>query len=194
MGIKGTYVGMASQIAVQPFSLNSLHTPDSYINSSIMVNSPSTEAPTHGIIFAFPFLISTPTSFNKIGAYVSAAVESSKARVAIYSNDNYYPNAKLAESGELDTGTIGFKSSNISLSLEAGLYWLAFVHNDATDALTFIHTNIDLNLGMALAGGTIEFLNGIADDTTGYGILPATFAAGFSLTSGLLCPVFLRVA
>jgi hypothetical protein len=68
--------------------------------------------------------------FDRIGTTAGGAGAGAKARVGVYNSDgNAKPNALLVDSGELSIEGWGMKQTNIDLTLDKGLYFIAFLCN-----------------------------------------------------------------
>jgi hypothetical protein len=193
MGIKGTYVGVASQIAVQPFSINSIKISGKYYSAALFA------APFSGglvgdsnLIAAEPFLLSKRTIFDRIGIDVQVAETGGHVRLGIYSDDGfYYPKDRLVFTSELDTSSVAFVEENISITLEAGLYWLV---SNYDSALTLqISEAPDCTLSIGGEPGTSLVGSTYYKTSFTYAPLPNPFPAGCLISSGA-ASIFLRVA
>lgn len=91
-----------------------------------------------------PFIFPSATNITNLGCLLIATALSNSVRLGIYSNtsDNK-PGNLLAETASILTGTgqsLGFKSETVSVSVQQGLYWLAFVNQGSVPS-TFLATN-----------------------------------------------------
>ena len=192
----GTYVGLASQIAIQPFSWTSKRIAGKYYNSDISCWGTTANTGT-GVdtLCATPFIVSERTSFDRIAIDVNTAQLGSLLRIGIYYDDasTHYPSTLLYGSAALSGGVAGKVEEIIAITLEPGLYWLAVNHDDATNTLEFTSPTsptIPCVLGNDLTG---QGNFGGWQVASIFGAMPATFpAAGGDLVNR--CFVFLRVA
>lgn len=92
----------------------------------------ATQAATANVLRVLPFIPPVDMTADRISCYVSTLL-AGKVRLGIYSNGaNLYPDALLADSGELDTGTTGIKDATISVAMTKGtLYWIGYCANAA---------------------------------------------------------------
>lgn len=72
---------------------------------------------------ALPFVVPEKTRYTGIGFYILSAA-GTKGRAAIYTDNNAYPGNLIMDFGEFSTSTVGFKSINIDLTLNPGIYWV----------------------------------------------------------------------
>lgn len=73
---------------------------------------------------ALPFLVPERTRYTGIGFYILSA-NGTKGRAAIYTDDNAYPGELIADFGEFSTVTVGWKTIEIDITLDPGIYWVA---------------------------------------------------------------------
>jgi len=193
MGIKGTYVGMPSQIAVQPFSINYPKLTGRYYNSSTQTAAFAAIGPGPNILMAMPFILAKQTSFDKIAFYIATPEVGGHARLGIYSNNStsMYPTDKLLASNEFLTSVPGLVEDAISITLNAGIYWLVGVFDSVAtleiDMWGYSTPNLigdDGALGGPQSGWNVAFA---------YGVLPASFPLG-GLGDITGAWIFLRVA
>jgi hypothetical protein len=106
-----------------------------YLGGVINNNILTTGLPTGDTLMALPFVCSRTSTLDRIAINVTVLGVASAARIGIYqatSETNLYPNARIVDSGELDTSSAGIKSATISTTLQGGtLYWLVFVANNS---------------------------------------------------------------
>lgn len=89
------------------------------------------------VLRAYPILIPRTRTADRMALLVLAGNAAGReARMGLYRNvanpRDLYPGALLDESAVLDCSTTGVKSTTISRILTPGLYWLAFVVNNAS--------------------------------------------------------------
>ena len=82
-------------------------------------------------LYVYPFYVPLRTTFDRISIHVTAEAAGS-ARLGVYADDgSIYPGDLVLDAGTVSVGTAGQKEIEISLMLEPGLYWLAFMSNVA---------------------------------------------------------------
>jgi len=173
----GTFVGVASQIAVQPFSIHYPKVSGTYYNSGFGTAAIGVATPESGNICASLFVISKRTSFDRIACTVSNPIALSKIRLGIYSNDEIEtkPLALILDSGELSGAGAGDVEATIAITLNAGVYWLAQENNDLTDALTLARHDDNFAVLGADTPASQNAVSWLA--TFAWAALPATFPA-----------------
>jgi len=146
-------------------------------------------ASTHdGSIYAQPFFTGDlPLLVESMGIVVSTA-GTAKLKLAIYecfSSRNLYPDARLADLGELSYGVLGTTLLPAGLTLAAGtMYWLAVLYDAGTGAHQSTSDNNDDTLpsgplGLVVgAGSSGTAATGLAVVQAYASGLPATFPAG----------------
>jgi hypothetical protein len=75
---------------------------------------------------AFPIVFDEQVTLDKMRVNISA-VAGTLLKMGIYSDNNGYPNTKIAETAEVDTTTTGYKEvafTTGNVTLQAGIYWL----------------------------------------------------------------------
>lgn len=88
------------------------------------------------LLRCFPFIPMRSVTIVSYSINVTIAVASSNMRVLFYDNLNGLPNAKLHESANIDTSTIGIKTVTQAYTFNAGtIYWLC-VQTSAAIAMT----------------------------------------------------------
>jgi len=153
-------------------------------------------------LYAMPFIVATSQDFDRIGIYESTGVANGKARLGIYSDDgDVYPSSLQLQSAELDCSTSGLKEDIISISLDAGLYWL--VINSTADANISVN-GADYNDDYPTQYYYIMGLDSSSIQTQpylyymvahAYGTLPNSFPAGASYINTADVPsIYLRKA
>ncbi|MBN3989222.1 MAG: hypothetical protein HWQ36_01350 [Nostoc sp. NMS2] len=97
------------------------------------------------------------------------------SRIGIYNNSsNGLPTNLLLDAGELDTSTLGFKESIISLSLNAGWYWLAANCNILTPSVQVSNSFFGgLHFLGSDAPGTVSNDFCYSQSSVPYGALPS---------------------
>ena len=82
---------------------------------------------------AVPLFISETITLDRIGAECTVAAASTTMRLGIYnSNSNGVPSSLILDAGTIDTSSIGQKTITINQTLNAGFYYLAFIHQGGT--------------------------------------------------------------
>lgn len=156
----------------------------------------TTLAPTINNLRASPFVITKTTTIDQMAINVTAAGASSNIRVGIYADDgNMYPGALIVDAGSASTASTGVKtySTNLPVTLNSGLYWLASVGNGTAPTIRAIAATgvipvlgLDSTLGTAWGTGwQVAFT---------FAALPATFTASGTVQSGGQPGVFFRVS
>ena len=190
MSVKGTYVGMPSQIAVQPFSESYMKISGRIYSNVITDGEAIPSIPGANYLLAVPIVLAKQTSFSEIGIYVETNAVGGKTRIGIYNDSGFFPNSLILDSGELDCSTTGEKKTAISLTLDAGTYWLAFVCND--NNLEFNHyRGAPAMLGTVAHGG--DYSTDIGDSFA-FGALPATYPVAATYGRTVFNGVSLKVA
>ncbi len=126
-------------------------------------------------IYAVPFLVARPVSWDRIALRVQAAgAGGTKIRMGLYNdNGSLYPGSPYDDAGTVDVDTTGVKEITIAYSLPRGLYWLVFI-SDGTPSIYAIGTTsiIDI-LGFSNpSGGRVGY-----EKAATYGTLPDPFPA-----------------
>lgn len=157
----------------------------------------TTGALTANRLYAFPFVVGRTATLDRIAINVTTAASGSKARCGIYdTNDNGYPYNLVVDSGELDSGTTGIKSTTISQSLPGGhLYWLVVVSSGTPTLRCAAAASVltPLILGTSSSLGTTHYLGLYVSYT--YAALPSTFPSSPTMITGTPIPlVFYRIA
>lgn len=150
-----------------------------YIINSDYALAASTCAMTANQIKAWPFIIRKNVVITEIITEVTVLAAATTYRIGIYADDGtVYPGTLVTGSdvGTYDSSTTGSKSSGaVSLTMNAGLYWLV-VNSNGTATMRGIATG-----GLLTIMGSPDGLNPpntryIA--TLTYAALPSTFTAG----------------
>ena len=142
---------------------------------------------------AIPFLVNKPTAIDAISIEVTSAGAASQVLLALYTNNNGFPDALVpgTTSAELDTSTTGLKRTTFTaVKLQPQtLYWLVIYFNSSATPPT---------IRGSTGGFWFEVIVGIADNTapgsaafhswvvtrTYDATMPATFPATSSVSSG----------
>lgn len=95
-------------------------------------------------VYYVPFIFPSATTLSKLGVMLISTALSNTVRLAIYDSDeNNKPANLLAETTTVQTGTgqaTGFKALDIEVTVEKGLYYLAFVNQGSVPS-TFLANN-----------------------------------------------------
>jgi len=117
-------------------------------------------------------------TFDRIGIDVYTGVAGSHVRLGIYKDDDLdgYPESLVLDAGVVDTATSGEKIVAIDQHLEPGLYFIAFISDDAPAVWLTSTPGYPSPLGL---GGTIGYPRFIYEKASvGYAALPDPFTAG----------------
>ena len=139
---------------------------------------------------AIPFPVPRPITLDRIGIYVTTAGGAgAEMRLGIYNDGvNLYPAGLLADYGTIDATTTGIKAIIINQALAKGMYWLAYVCNDATVKIpmAYYHTS-------PLGYSDPRYNAGNLSASYTYGALPNPFPGGAS-DGGYLYLITVRIA
>lgn len=161
----------------------------------------TTGAGTVNVLRAIPFVVSKVMTVDQmtINVTTAGAGGTGNSRVGIYAdNGNNYPGALVVDAGAAVTTTTGVKTftTGLPVTLDPGLYWLAYVHDNATTAPTvraFAVASLNPVLGYASTLPTNAQFGWSAAFT--YAALPATFTAGGApITAVPIWAVFVRTS
>jgi hypothetical protein len=161
----------------------------------------TTGAGTVNVLRAIPFIVSKVMTIDQMEINVTTlgAGGTGNARVGIYAdNGNNYPGALVVDAGAVATTSTGVKAftTGLPVTLDPGLYWLAYVHNNATTAPTmraFAVASLLPVLGYASTLPTNAQFGWSVAFT--YAALPATFTAGgAAITAVPIWAVFVRTS
>lgn len=144
----------------------------------------TTGAGTVNVLRAIPFIVSKSMTIDQMAINVTTAGAggTGNARVGIYDdNGNGYPGSRVVDAGTAVTTSTGVKTftTGLPVTLEPGLYWLVYVHDNATTAPTmraFAVGSLTPVLGYASTLPTNAQFGWSVAFT--YAALPATFTAG----------------
>ena len=129
-------------------------------------------------LYTAPFMVPRLTTWDRIAIRVyTAGAAGAKCRLGIYRDSGAcYPGELVLDAGEVDCETTGTKAVTFSQQLTKGLYWLAFIGNDA--AIGIARTSFFQSvIGME---SIITVQRGAVSQAQAYGSLPASFPDGGS--------------
>jgi hypothetical protein len=161
----------------------------------------TTGAGTVNVLRTIPFIVSKVMTIDQmeINVTTAGAGGTGNARVGIYAdNGNNYPGALVVDAGAASTTSTGVKAftAGMPVTLDPGLYWLAYVHDNATTAPTvraFAVASLNPVLGYASTLPTNAQFGWSVSFT--YAALPGTFTAGGSaITAVPIWAVFVRTS
>lgn len=157
----------------------------------------TTGAPAANTLYAIPFIVSKVMTIDTLAINVTTLGSGSTPRVGIYAdNGNSYPGALVADAGTQSGATTGVKSytTNLPVTLDPGLYWLAYVTNATAPTIrTFAVASMNPVLGFPSTLGTAANLGWSVAFT--FGALPSTFTAGGAGITAVPIPaVFVRTS
>lgn len=163
-----------------------------YYTTIVESTALTTGAPTANNLRAMPFVVVKKITLDRIAINVTT-LSAGNARIGIYDDLNGYPNNRLADSGDLATGSTGLKEANINVILEQGLYWLVHVGSVAPTLRCLPVANCIPTLGfdntLATApavGYTVAF---------SYAALPDTYPGSATYITSVPIPgIFVRIA
>lgn len=148
-----------------------------YIDQSVDAVTLTTATQTVNRLRMVPFIPSRTITVDQLGVVVSTAVAGGFVVVGIYSSKaNNTPNALLAQTAELPTGTATGVYSTVSQTLVAGqLYWLAWNTNASGLGLRACTAGSGRAVG-AFSSGTITTKLTMLEQTSTYNAtMPATW-------------------
>jgi len=154
-------------VAIVPFKKGSwVHTP--------IVGSTASTSKFANILYCFAFLVPVKTSFDKIGIRVQGAYAGGLIRVGIYNdNGNIWPGDLIpGTEREFSTDTSGDKIADIDVTLEPGIYWLAFLQNASVNL--FFRANAYLFAPLGSSSPIDRSMNTVSRGFN-YNSLPASF-------------------
>lgn len=148
-------------------------------------------------IYAFPYAVTKTHSYDRIGVNVTAGYgPAKKMRLGVYANaagDYAYPGDLIVDGGELTVNSSADFISNISITLDPGLYWVSFLGDEAYTMRSVQATGQYYVLGITTPltnAGSPYFYKSQA-----YGALPDPFPASASFGAAGNIPILaLRVA
>jgi hypothetical protein len=125
---------------------------------------------------AYPFL--QTKAIVAIGVEVTGAIAGAKARCAIYSDSGFYPNALLADGGEVDCASLGIKDGVISLAATEQPRWIWLACNISVGTISFRYITSNVNLIGRTSGSGNNPISMYNATGVAYGAPPATYPAG----------------
>jgi hypothetical protein len=127
-----------------------------------------------GTLYAVPFWVHEAMAIDRIALNVGTA-SAGNMRLGIYSaNADGLPDARLLDSGELATGTIGIKEATVALTLQPGVLYYLVVLASATPVVSAL--NSTASLFGATDASVVPAATGLSR-AFAYAALPATFGA-----------------
>lgn len=176
-------------------TLNAWYT--SAINNTAM----TTGAGTVNVLRAIPYIVSKTTTVDQMAINVTTvgAGGTGNARVGIYAdNGNNYPGALVVDAGAAVTTSTGVKTftTGLPVTLDPGLYWLAYVHDNATTAPTMRALAVGSIPPVLGTGSTLPLTPSLGWSVAfTYAALPATFTAGGAVITAVpIWAVFVRTS
>jgi hypothetical protein len=154
-----------------------------FVSGQYTVNTagpPTTSGLTNNRLYYLPYLITTSTTFDRMGLEHLGVVggAGSVVRLGIYSSTDGLPSTRVLDAGSLDlTTAVAFKTIPISVTLAPGLYYLGVVAQITSGSCTF--RTIIPSIVTPSSDGTI---NGAKFEAAS-GALPATATPGVSNTT-----------
>ncbi len=161
----------------------------------------TTGAGTVNVLRAIPFVVSKVMTIDQMAINVTTAGAggTGNARVGIYAdNGNNYPGALVVDAGAAVTTSTGVKTytTGLPVTIDPGLYWLSYVHDNATTAPTmraFAVASMTPVLGYASTLPTNAQFGWSVAFT--YAALPNPFTAGgAAITAVPIWAVFVRTS
>ena len=157
----------------------------------------TTGAPAANRLIAIPLVVSKVMTIDQMAINVTTLGASSTPRIGIYAdNGNNYPGVLIADAGTQSGGSTGVKTytTNLPITLDPGLYWLAYVTNATAPTIrSFAVASMHPILGYASTlptnaqfGWTVAFT---------FGALPNPFTASASALTAVPIPaIFVRAS
>jgi hypothetical protein len=134
----------------------------------------TTFAPAANRLYAIPYIVDYPMSFDFMSFKVTTLETNGEARLGIYNDLNGVPGSLLVDAGTVATTGTGIKTLAIDQALSPGLWWLGIVFN--TVATLVINqdatTEAELYLG-ATSSVQAPLCSAYVAHT--YGVLPDPF-------------------
>lgn len=108
------------------------------------------------ILYAVPISIPHRTTLAKLGVRVTTALAGKNLRLCLFSNNKQgLPGARLYQSANLSTGTIGEKQvAGLDLALEPGIYFVGVVASGAVQVQFCCTTGLEDVFGRPSGSGT----------------------------------------
>lgn len=144
----------------------------------------STQAWNLNNLSASLFEVSRTVTLDRIAFEVTTGGSAgSVGRCGIYraaSLSNFYPSTLVVDGGEKDTTSVAVHSTNVTVTLSPGSYWVCMLFGVAAPTLRRANSQ-GYELG---SPSTLATLNSNLDVAFTYAALPATFPASASLVVG----------
>lgn len=157
----------------------SMHQPGRWY-TSIGASAGPTGGVSQGLVVAAPPIrISRRTTITKLAIEVTAASASCVASIGLYRSGSDDLPGSLLVSANVSASTTGIKIANVSITLDAGLYYPAVVCSGAASNPELRHSAIDFSRMVELYGG--DSASPFESDQDGYlytvssGVLPSSF-------------------
>ncbi|WP_373896387.1 hypothetical protein [Virgibacillus sp. CBA3643] len=161
------------------------------------------------LIDAFPFPVGHTMTLDRMAVRVDTGAGSTGA-MAIYKDNQGYPDQLIIDGGTFDTSTTGWKENTIDVTLEPGMYWLVRNQDGSCAMSGFTYEEV-IPAGMdiftmprksAIDDGTADMRNagifgGLRGSTSAglSGGFPQTFPSGITpFSRSHYCSIFVRRA
>ncbi len=175
---------------------------NAWYTSAINNTALTTGAGTVNVLRAIPFIVSKTTTVDQMAINVTTAGAggTTAARVGIYAdNGNNYPGVLVVDAGAITTtGTTGVKTftTGLPVTLQPGIYWLAYVHDNATTAPTMRALAVGSIPPVLGTGSTLPTTPSLGWSVAlTYGALPNPFTAGGAVITAVpIWAVFVRTS
>lgn len=168
-----------------------------YANETKINTATATQTVVAATMYALPLIVAKTLTIDSVAIQVVASGAGSAAEVGIYyDNGNMYPGALLQDFGSQATTGTGVKtySTGLPLTVQPGLYWLAFVCSATAPTIS----GYPVGVLLPLLGTTsvLTAAQGVGWSVAqAYGALPSTFTAGGAvITAAPLPSVFWRTS
>lgn len=147
---------------------------------------------TAGVIRAIPFIApARGGTLDRIACELLVGVAANNLRIGIYEPkgaNNVYPGALVADSGDISSAALGFKSFTLSASLTAGkVYWFVLFNSATLTMRTLTKGGYQPFLGFAGAAAPAQRTYLTA--TLAYTALPNPFPSGAGTTNSSAFPL-----
>lgn len=167
----------------------------STVGYTIAVNSTAstTVAATANQLRAFPWIISAPVTFDQVVSEVTTLAAATNYRIGIYTDTgNCYPNSLIANTDAASysgaAAAVNTQALAASVTLQPGLYWLAWLANGTPTLRAVPIGAIAPILGWQLTGGANPQRTCWQVAQT-FGALPSSFPTGAALTNNIAAPM-----
>jgi hypothetical protein len=129
---------------------------------------------TAGRLYTVMWPLARGVRCDRFAVYVNDAAAGKVCRLGLYrDNGSYYPGALLLDGGEVDVSTTGTKEVEVSIELDAGMYWIACL-SDGAPGVRYTYQG----LGLKGSSSVPRFSYAGYRKDIGYGALPDPFPAG----------------